>query len=176
MPREGHDNNQMLKAKNIANFNPRAPRGARRNIFLPICNMSQFQSTCPARGTTTTKCSRQRISLISIHVPREGHDVIYFCRFVICHNFNPRAPRGARLLPLKMFRRRSQRFQSTCPARGTTTLWHSRLIRYRPFQSTCPARGTTHRHLVLHGKDCHFNPRAPRGARQIIKNNLTERV
>ena len=79
------------------------------------------------------------------------------------------------------------RFQSTCPARGTTYVIHlynlytmhfnpraPRGARPAPayaqdkrhrFQSTCPARGTT---STTRGKPCcgrYFNPRAPRGAR-----------
>ena len=34
-----------------------------------------FQSTCPARGTTSLPHSRSStVRIISIHVPREGHD------------------------------------------------------------------------------------------------------
>ena len=124
-------------------FNPRAPRGARHAIIaakLALAPISihvpreghdsnncplllihlQFQSTCPARGTTkrvyyyiwsisyfnpraprgarpfdieTTNIPE----IISIHVPREGHDfIIHHLNTPIC-NFNPRAPRGARL-------------------------------------------------------------------------------
>ncbi len=75
MPREGHDNivGQFFKAGR--HFNPRAPRGARLIYFYRFVNMSQFQSTCPARGTTTIQ-------------PRVTGAASYF---------NPRAPRGARL-------------------------------------------------------------------------------
>ena len=126
-------------------FNPRAPRGARRrrplrgslslSQFQSTCpargttpatgsveyKRFKFQSTCPARGTTTSFCSRSvRPSRISIHVPREGHDVSRSTPRSSITNFNPRAPRGARLryLPRHSF---TGRFQSTCPARGTTT-------------------------------------------------------
>ena len=104
----------------LYNFNPRAPRGAR-----PLCSLSSGAS-----------------SIISIHVPREGHD--NDGRFVNVASFT---------------------FQSTCPARGTTeskagrtfitcisihvpreghdseTIYEFRTSRL--FQSTCPARGTT---------------------------------
>ena len=123
-----------------------------------------FQSTCPARGTTS---STRFIST----------KIIYF---------NPRAPRGARHT-MSDTTIKDVQFQSTCPARGTT-LTGSRCTRrqtdFNPraprgarqrrrrtparrqqFQSTCPARGTTSAPSRPAGAARHFNPRAPRGAR-----------
>ena len=119
MPREGHDISVNRSLNQRDNFNPRAPRGARRNHCHTQHAYQRFQSTCPARGTTIY---RKGVSNLKA-------------------NFNPRAPRGARLLrPLKAFL--ATRFQSTCPARGTTPTCPSRPFT-RIFQSTCPARGTT---------------------------------
>ena len=80
--------------------------------------------------------------MISIHVPREGHD------------FNQSAELNVLYI-----------FQSTCPARGTTRRHPWGIRNISRFQSTCPARGTTHivnRPVSVHAD---FNPRAPRGAR-----------
>ena len=126
MPREGHDFKIIGIASKDINFNPRAPRGARHY----------------AREWAN------RMFLISIHVPREGHD-IYVA--------------GRKITPPK--------FQSTCPARGTTIVISSARIsrqNFNPraprgarreraasdfnvyqFQSTCPARGTTACHNVV---------------------------
>ena len=102
------------------NFNPRAPRGARRlhthnfgstyiiSIHAPRegrdkggKNLPQaeklFQSTRPARGATA------------------GGDIRIDGR----SNFNPRAPRGARHIRLT-FSQTAIAFQSTRPARGAT--------------------------------------------------------
>ena len=79
-------------------FNPRAPRGARRNRCARGRSQNIFQSTCPARGTTSSASFPAPPLVISIHVPREGHD-----RKLAIVGY---------LLEL---------FQSTCPARGTTT-------------------------------------------------------
>ena len=80
-----------------ADFNPRAPRGAR--LLLAAHQFGNIQ--------------------ISIHVPREGHDFNRRRRVARVFYFNPRAPRGARprapVISLRMLG-----FQSTCPARGTT--------------------------------------------------------
>ena len=57
-------------------------------------------------------------------------------------NFNPRAPRGARLATTELLPYAST-FQSTCPARGTTGVDEAKDFDKFVFQSTCPARGTT---------------------------------
>ena len=104
----------------LTDFNPRAPRGARRNYTARRdCPYLLFQSTCPARGTTTMALYGLASEIISIHVPREGHDLQPQLRIL-----------------------QNQAFQSTCPARGTTPdIASSRDDAV--FQSTCPARGTT---------------------------------
>ena len=83
----------------IGDFNPRAPRGARHlDIRLNMPGL-QFQSTCPARGTTSRMAHGDYALTISIHVPREGHDVQVFDGNIA-----------------------NATFQSTCPARGTTKI------------------------------------------------------
>ncbi len=59
------------------------------------------------------------------------------------------------------------RFQSTCPARGTTPRRRCTLFWRAIFQSTCPARGTTRCPGTAARPACDFNPRAPRGARHL---------
>ena len=120
VPREGHDRTTARQpADAITYFNPRAPRGARPGSTRSALTLEKFQSTCPARGTTIHRgldCFRV---LISIHVPREGHDVALIQNLptiivISIHvpreghdkrgrkpssrlvDFNPRAPRGAR--------------------------------------------------------------------------------
>ena len=41
---------------------------------MAVSRFGRFQSTCPARGTTYARDWANRMFLISIHVPREGHD------------------------------------------------------------------------------------------------------
>ena len=52
VPREGHDNSSSTPESSSLDFNPRAPRGARRGVPESI----------------------SQVPPISIHVPREGHD------------------------------------------------------------------------------------------------------
>jgi len=96
-PRVGRDPCDIRYSKGIFNFNPRAPRGARRvnHRFYP-----EFQP-------------------ISIHAPRVGRDVGTGHIRAIPNYFNPRAPRGARLHFLAVISFQ-HRFQSTRPAWGAT--------------------------------------------------------
>ena len=96
-PRGARRTGTRRRNKASSNFNPRAPRGARHRLKSLLAIISGFQSTCPARGTTKGSLIREHRNKISIHVPREGHDII--------HNRRKKS---------------LETFQSTCPARGTT--------------------------------------------------------
>ena len=123
-------------------FNPRAPRGARPVNVDKKVRRVLFQSTRPARGATL-QCSVDLAALgISIHAPREGRDPNPLRPQPKRKNFNPRAPRGARLYRLRILEG-DLIFQSTRPARGATVFIFLFI-------------------LFLY----YFNPRAPRGARQ----------
>ena len=165
MPREGHDYLLHDVCHTPETISIHVPREGHDSSDIGInVKASLFQSTCPARGTTAVlqlaleRCTDfnpraprgarhsadeqvQRIPLISIHVPREGHD------------------RNKRLIKIS-----PETFQSTCPARGTTTS-ELTVSGFNPFQSTCPARGTTTRCAAKMLPLTYFNPRAPRGAR-----------
>ena len=145
-PRVGRDVRASGDRFRRGHFNPRAPCGARP---------SRPRSTKPA-------------SAISIHAPRVGRDasnpVLYKIAFIFqstrpvwgatrhCkedtngnHNFNPRAPCGARL----------------APARTSFRPWPQ-------FQSTRPVWGATRDGGKKYSRGGHFNPRAPCGARLIL--------
>ena len=79
------------------NFNPRAPRGARLLVFSFYRRFMQFQSTRPAWGATRA-------------FPPRHSRLLYF---------NPRAPRGARHIPY-LSNNSILGFQSTRPAWGAT--------------------------------------------------------
>ena len=57
-----------------------------------------FQSTLPARGATFAQNFENNQVLISIHAPREGSDVRFCARYARVGDFNPRSPRGERLI------------------------------------------------------------------------------
>ena len=101
-------------------FNPRTPRGVR--LGWPPCHVrcKTISIHAPREGCDE-RLRRQSlaVSSISIHAPREGCD--FFANNIdrVSFNFNPRTPRGVRPVP-------------------------------RPLQ----------------GRVWHFNPRTPRGVRQ----------
>ena len=80
-------------------FNPRPPRGERRHIILAVLRLvEQFQSTPPARGATNPSYRGELTNHISIHAPREGSDGKTDRGRFGEKNFNPRPPRGERLI------------------------------------------------------------------------------
>ena len=107
-------------AKSMANFNPRSPRGERRCISTAVEPAALFQSTLPAWGATRVIEEATREYEISIHAPRVGSDGTHWVRCQRClisihaprvgsdicwvmlqprqQDFNPRSPRGERLL------------------------------------------------------------------------------
>ena len=120
----------------------------------------------PREGHDDAAKSRVELVAISIHVPREGHDTAYkFSKLV------------------------DTAFQSTCPARGTTIAADTGTTRHEHFNPRAP-RGARHQykwrtlqkttisiHVPREGHDAScikthnifvdFNPRAPRGARPL---------
>ena len=163
VPREGHDAKLYFTTSAYRNFNPRAPRGARPRHFSLRCAPPEFQSTCPARGTTLGQWPNSGVhyisihvpreghdfdiettniaGIISIHVPREGHDSNYITKTATQTYFNPRAPRGARREAAASCRT-ARNFNPRAPrgARPEDDVW---AYLGEQFQSTCPARGTT---------------------------------
>ena len=100
-------------------FNPRAPCGARLDMFAlmrmndlrfqstrPVRGATalvhndefpaKFQSTRPVRGATCFSSSFLWARSISIHAPRAGRDHVSVDGLAKIRHFNPRAPCGAR--------------------------------------------------------------------------------
>ena len=117
-------------------------RGATKNRGRES-DVLTFQSTPPARGATTWNSTTRRCVVISIHAPREGGDQKHCRARASRHYFNPRPPRGGRLM--------------ICNDGDG----------YYQFQSTPPARGATSRFCRICKRKQNFNPRPPRGGRQV---------
>ena len=126
------------------NFNPRPPRGERPRRSPRSSSLTRFQSTPSARRATKAG----------------GVSAIPF------QNFNPRPPRGERRVH-RLHSRGTQQFQSTPSARRAT--WDGIVpgdITVK-FQSTPSARRATHLATERPRSVCNFNPRPPRGERQL---------
>ena len=134
------------------------------NKFL-VCGFL-FQSTPPARGATASLDNKSKGTAISIHAPREGGDCLFVSLSCTLNHFNPRPPRGGRLLPL--YRGGVQAiFQSTPPARGATskTIYQTDGQPYISIHA--PREGGDPRYHWRPPEAVYFNPRPPRGGRQI---------
>ena len=106
----------------LSRFNPRAPCGARPRLICSVRMMPSFQSTRPMRGATYDPSRKCAYHHVSIHAPHAGRDILTrltseYC-FVSIHAphagrdlhpsscrvqrpcFNPRAPCGARPVPM----------------------------------------------------------------------------
>ena len=141
-PHAGRDCSETLSSARRTNFNPRAPRGARRISAVSASVCVAISIHAPREGRDPVESKRLNWSKISIHAPREGRD-----RY------------GATVSLL------AKPFHSTRPARGATATEIASVSAIL-FQSTRPARGATTRGKFFSGKKQNFNPRAPRGARR----------
>ena len=144
--------------------------------------ISDFQESCKADRQT------------SIHVPREGDDVLSVPGFAVCNPFqstspargttcyrlwryilwsyfNPRPPRGGRP-NLRKWQERQNEFQSTSPARGTTRAETGKTFNHI-ISIHVPREGDDFLCLTAWSGSIDFNPRPPRGGRPMCKNRDT---
>ena len=125
-----------------ADFNPRAPCGARRRDASIQCRVGHFNPRAP--------CGARRWPSES-----EGTDMTKFQ--------STRPLRGA--TPCRWRSEWSRVFQSTRPLRGATGAAGTPNAITPEFQSTRPLRGATPPAHHLPRDPVYFNPRAPCGAR-----------
>ena len=167
MPREGHDKKPFAADRDDISFQSTCPARGTTPGIMPLYIISSgfqstcpargtteasdghyetqpFQSTCPARGTTAWHIVAAENLVISIHVPREGHDQCVNCGYI------------AALISIHV------------PREGHDVRRLTSMLSTSQFQSTCPARGTTRRLRTMRAVGTHFNPRAPRGARPVV--------
>ena len=128
--------------------------------------MGKFQSTRPARGATEYKGATGQQVAVSIHAPRAGRDVFDNSSDWGTVGFNPRAPRGARLICQRGVRLPAP-FQSTRPARGATDD-QEQPQNHHQVSIHAPRAGRDASPLARSMVGQGFNPRAPRGARRLI--------
>ena len=119
VPHAGHDPSARYPLLSCADFNSRAPCGARPCCGTTAFPRHLFQLTCPMRGTTRRLLKFLPVREISTHVPHAGHDNLGAYDTYIPNDFNSRAPCGARHAEYTAFFS-AIAFQLTCPMRGTT--------------------------------------------------------
>ena len=96
-PRVGRDANICDCCRRVCDFNPRAPRGARRRRLRRILSYYQFQSTRPAWGATVGSIKSAVLHKhFNPRAPRGARPSHARSQAAPYRNFNPRAPRGAR--------------------------------------------------------------------------------
>ena len=131
--------------------------------------MTVFQSTRPARGATVRGSLRRGATNISIHAPREGRDYGGLRVVLHVHKISIHAPREGRDPGIAGLTRKDMVFQSTRPARGATTFWGC-FMKLEDISIHAPREGRDDLLGLLYEVGGHFNPRAPRGARQIARS------
>ena len=147
-----------------SDFNPRSPRRERLSERPYPKPQRAFQSTLPSQGATAYQNHLAVPTVISIHAPLAGSDIILLCCSCLVTDFNPRSPRRERLAST-VYMVVKYLFQSTLPSRGATVpvilILPGRIISIHAplagsdsgmeligtettgFQSTLPSRGAT---------------------------------
>ena len=148
-------------------FNPRTPRGVRLAPHAGGGAAILISIHAPRVGCDDSSHQLGVVDIISIHAPREGCDRLPLQAVPCCWYFNPRTPRGVRLLSGSLAVC-GQVFQSTHPARGAT-LVHPRGVPDRPISIHAPREGCDRGGKSSLGPLWDFNPRTPRGVRLGVR-------
>ena len=138
---------------NSTDFNPRAPRGARRIHHKKLEGVKVFQSTRSARSATKPPKPWIDPSKISIHALREERD---------------KTNREALGL--------SQAFQSTRSARSATDHPVCSVANLEISIHALREERDQRHHNQHFWQHRHFNPRAPRGARPTLTSSFPPRA
>ena len=166
----GERRNHKGDAFSTQDFNPRSPRGERPFPARAFATVLEFQSTLPSRGATFFRQLLRTVKSISIHAPLAGSDFLASRFFLI-----------------------SLIFQSTLPSRGATSSEDYK-ERFRAISIHAPLAGSDREtglqtsryrisiHAPLAGSDAsfapseevffYFNPRSPRGERRGRKKRI----
>ena len=191
-PRVGRDPIQGFASMSAQNFNPRAPCGARRRFPRPAPCCRHFNPRAPCGARLSVMLSRVMSLTFQSTRPVWGAT----CSRAGCElpnaYFNPRAPCGARLFPARrgLVRKRISihaprvgrdddadrlfehgRISIHAPRVGRDMKSFSFQPCARPFQSTRPVWGATFCKDFFQIGVFYFNPRAPCGARPMVRHH-----
>ncbi len=109
----------MLAVSSVLLFQSTLPMKGATVAKYPNNKYWKFQSTLPMKGATPPPNSNKLGTLVSIHAPNEGSDVMLCCIYIAM-----------------------VWFQSTLPMKGATIGRHKGIINPM-FQSTLPMKGAT---------------------------------
>ena len=125
-----------------ADFNPRAPYGARRRLLVlaPLGRVISIHA--PHTGRDCGLLPLAMRTEISILAPHTGRDNIFASIAAQRQHFNPRAPYGARRRAREVSGTFAE-FQSTRPIRSATAIVYMMVRVISIFQSTRPIRSAT---------------------------------
>ena len=121
-------------------FNPRAPRGARLSPRLPLFSRAPISIHAPREGRDRHRRKGLLVAVISIHAPREGRDC-YTVLAIVFRVISIHAPREGRDGVPRQDARPCRHFNPRAP------------------------RGARPSPIISDAREWNFNPRAPRGAR-----------
>ena len=105
-------------------FNPRSPRGERPFVAFLSIGPPKFQSTLPAWGATADTLGPFASQIFQSTLPAWGATFALSCDVRAPIDFNPRSPRGERLQHARALHDYCK-FQSTLPAWGATSAFFS---------------------------------------------------
>ena len=186
-PHAGRDKRSWTRCGRVCYFNPRAPCGARPHgprrrrwdrrfqstrpargatlSAITAAAIPPFQSTRPARGATNQLAAQSTPFRISIHAPREGRDAAaQTIRPSGYQDFNPRAPRGARLTRFGTAVATRQ-ISIHAPREGRDGVQGVKFTPEEIISIHAPREGRDYSRCSSRYCSRNFNPRAPRGAR-----------
>ena len=126
-----------------------------------------FQPTRPLRGATGVRRVCIRTTLISTHAPLAGRDRVLVSLVPITSNFNPRAPCGARHVAA-VHSRRAGKISTHAPLAGRDPRLAS-LMQDGHISTHAPLAGRDLCNTLHRSNLTNFNPRAPCGARLVLK-------
>ena len=141
-PREGSDLSMLLDTESGDDFNPRSPRGERRDLgrLLPV--EVQISTLAPREGSDR-------------HRRRQAGGVQYF---------NPRSPRGERPYTGPWMSSSPEYFNPRSP-RGERPNASAVRMRVKGISTLAPREGSDSATPPFSGTPSNFNPRSPRGER-----------
>ena len=142
-PFEARRRSLLQRSSCWANFNPRAPCGARPVAPRRRACGRYFNPRAPCGARPAAAPRLRRIYVISTHAPLAGRDGWGHFASLMRRYFNPRAPCGARPLRPTISSRRPE-ISTHAPLAGRDEIQRRGLHREEEFQPTRPLRGATY--------------------------------